>query len=254
MINCIPSMRTHRYNNKASLPKQHPRNFNGLARLRRVLWYGLSAFFLTSVGICLLLRWMPAPTSAFMIYRHTEDLIDEQTFKAIQYQWISADKISPYAFNAVIAAEDQRFFEHFGFDLHAIFNALKNYRNGGSLRGASTLTQQVAKNLFLSPSKNFFRKGLEAWFTILLEALWSKERILEMYLNIAEFGEHIFGIEAASRQYFGISAKNITSQQAALLAATLPNPVLLKAKQPSSYLLKRQRWILKQMQNLPQRP
>lgn len=247
-------MRAHRYHYKTSSPTEHRKNVNGLTRLRHLVWYGLSVFLLISVGICLLLRWMPAPTSAFMIYRHTEDLVDEQTFKAIKYQWISADKISPHAFAAVIAAEDQRFFEHFGFDWRAIVNALKNYRNGGSLRGASTLTQQVAKNLFLSPSKNFFRKGLEAWFTILIEMLWSKERILEMYLNIAEFGEHIFGIEAASRQYFGISAKNITPQQAALLAATLPNPVLLKAKQPSSYLLKRQRWILRQMQNLPQKP
>ena len=118
------------------------------------------------------------------------------------------------------------------------------------MRGASTISQQVAKNLFLTPSKSFLRKGVEAWFTLLIELLWSKERILEVYLNIAEFGDHIFGIQEASKRYFGIPAKNLSQSQSALLAATLPNPILLKAAQPSAYLLRRQRWILRQMGNL----
>lgn len=243
--------RSYRKNNRREQrPKRQQRFFGKLHKLRQVAWYGLLIFLGVSIGLCLILRWVPAPTSAFMIYRHAEDLVLDQSVKSIQYQWVSANKISKNAYMAVIAAEDQRFFEHFGFDFNAISNALKNYNRGGSLRGASTLTQQVAKNLFLTPSKNFVRKALEAWFTILIELLWSKQRILVMYLNIAEFGEHLFGVEAASQHYFGISAKQLNSSQAALLAATLPNPVLLKAKHPTSYLLKRQRWILQQMQSV----
>lgn len=196
-----------------------------------------------------MLRWLPVPTTAFMLYRHVEDVIDDGSFKAIKYSWVGAKKISPYAASAVIASEDQRFFQHFGFDLHAIQSSLDDYMDGGRLRGASTISQQVAKNLFLTPSKSFVRKGMEAWFTLLLELLWSKERILTVYLNIAEFGDHLFGIEAASQHYFGVHASQINRSQAALLAATLPNPMLLRATQPSSYVLRRQQWILRQMQN-----
>lgn len=184
-----------------------------------------------------------------MVYRHIEDLIDDGSFKTIRYSWVSAKKISPYAASAVIAAEDQRFFQHSGFDLHAIQSSIDMYIDGGRLRGASTISQQVAKNLFLTPSKSFVRKGLEVWFTVLIELLWSKDRILTVYLNIAEFGDHLFGIEAASQYYFGVHANQISRSQAALLAATLPNPILLRAAQPSSYVLKRQHWILRQMQN-----
>ncbi len=185
-----------------------------------------------------------------MIYRHCEDLFDSGTFQAIDYRWVSAEKISPNASAAVIAAEDQQFFQHFGFDVNSIQSSIDVYIDGGRLRGASTISQQVAKNLFLTPSKNFVRKGLEVWFTLLIELLWDKERILEVYLNIAEFGEHIFGIEAASRRYFGIPAKQLSRSQAAILAATLPNPIRLKATHPSNYVIKRQQWILRQMRNL----
>lgn len=205
---------------------------------------------MSSIGFCAVLRWIPPPTTAFMLYRHIEDFMTDQPFKAIQYRWVSGEKISRHAFMAVIAAEDQRFFDHSGFDLNAIESAIENYIEGGSLRGASTLSQQVAKNLFLTPNKSFIRKGLEVWFTVLCEMLLGKERILIMHLNIAEFGDHLFGIEAASRYYFGISAQKISREQAALLAATLPNPLLLKALQPSNAVIKRQQWILRQMRNL----
>lgn len=185
-----------------------------------------------------------------MLYRHYEDLFHNGSFKAVHYRWANAKNISPYAASAVMASEDQRFPEHSGFDLDSIQSSIDVYVDGGKLRGASTISQQVAKNLFLTPTKSFIRKGIEAWFTLLIEALWSKERILEVYLNIAEFGDHLFGIEAASQRYFGIPARSINRSQAALLAATLPNPMLLKAAQPSAYLLKRQRWILRQMSNL----
>jgi monofunctional glycosyltransferase len=185
-----------------------------------------------------------------MLYRHYQDLVDGGTYKPIQYQWVDKRHISPYAKVAVMAAEDQRFPDHSGFDLESIQSSIEVYREGGKLRGASTISQQVAKNLFLTPTKSFIRKGIEAWFTLLIELLCSKERILELYLNIAEFGDHLFGIEAASQRYFGISAKYLNRSQAALLAATLPNPILLKAARPSAYLLRRQRWILRQMMNL----
>lgn len=217
--------------------------------LRKAVLYLLLTFLATSVGLCVLLRWIPAPTSAFMVYRHYEDLRNDGSFKALKYSWVGAKKISTNAFSAVIAAEDQRFFQHSGFDLHSIQSSIDVYMDGGRLRGASTISQQVAKNLFLTPSKSFVRKGLEVWFTLLIELLWSKERILVVYLNIAEFGDHLFGIEAASQHYFGVHANQINRSQAALLAATLPNPILLRTAQPSGYLLKRQHWILRQMQN-----
>lgn len=182
-----------------------------------------------------------------MVHRHVEDF---PAFTPINYTWVSAKNISPHVFTAVIASEDQRFLQHFGFDLNAIEASIEDYVDGRPLRGASTISQQVAKNLFLTPSKSFIRKGLEVWFTILLEVCWSKERIIEVYLNIAEFGDHLFGIEAASQYYFGIPAKQLSRSQAALLAATLPNPLRLKAAKPSSYVLKRRNWILQQMHNV----
>jgi len=208
-------------------------------------------FVASSVLIVATLRFLPVPTTAFMLYRHYEDLMEDQTFKSIEYQWISAKNISSHASAAVIASEDQQFYNHFGFDLQSIRSSITAYLNGGRrLRGASTITQQVAKNIFLTPSKSFIRKGLEVWFTLLIELMWSKQRILAVYLNIAEFGDHLFGIEAASQHYFGIPAKNLTRSQAAMLAATLPNPLRLRAARPSSYVIKRQNWILRQMQNL----
>lgn len=207
-------------------------------------------FLAYSIGACLILRWLPLPTTTFMLYRHFEDLIDDGTYKPIQYQWVSAKKISPNAASAVIASEDQLFFQHSGFDLASIQSSIDNYQDGGKLRGASTISQQVAKNVFLTPSRSFLRKAIEAWFTLMIEIFWGKQRILEVYLNIAEFGDHLFGIEAASRYYFGISAKDLSRPQSALLAATLPNPIMLKAEHPSAYLIRRKRWILRQMANL----
>ena len=210
----------------------------------------LLAFIGSSAGFCLLFRWVPLPTTAFMLYRHVEDFRDDKTFKSINYDWVGANRISPYAYEAVIASEDQRFFEHSGFDFHSIRAAIAGYFKGRRLRGASTISQQVAKNVFLNPSKSFIRKVFEVWFTILLEQFWSKERILTVYLNIAEFGDHIFGIEAASQRYFGIPAKKLNRAQAALLAATLPNPLRFSASRPSSYVRARQNWILRQMHNV----
>ena len=218
-------------------------------KIKRGLAYALLVFIGSSILIVALLGFMPAPTSAFMLNQHFEDLFTGQGYSAINQHWVSYEKISKHASHAVIASEDQLFYQHNGFDINAIQKAYQRYENGGSLRGASTISQQVAKNLFLVPAKNLVRKALEIWFTVLLEMLWSKQRILEMYLNIAEFGDHLYGIEAASRHYFGIPAKQLSAEQSALLAATLPNPIRFKANQPSEYIYKRQAWILRQMRN-----
>jgi monofunctional glycosyltransferase len=185
-----------------------------------------------------------------MLYRHYQDLLENHSYQSNRYNWVNSKQISPNAYAAVIAAEDQNFFNHFGFDIYSIKASIDNYRDGGRLRGASTISQQVAKNLFLTPAKSFFRKGIEVWFTLLIELMWSKDRILTVYLNIAEFGNHLYGIEAASQHFFGLPANKISSAQAAMLAATLPNPIKLKTSRPSNYLFRRQHWIIGQMKNL----
>ncbi|MGR9116657.1 MAG: monofunctional biosynthetic peptidoglycan transglycosylase [Gammaproteobacteria bacterium] len=235
---------------KSSRYSAQKKSFSIWKPIKKGLFY-FSLFFLVSSLILVgSLRYLPAPTSAFMLHRHFDDFIKDKSFKPIRYQWIRYDNISRHAIAAVIAAEDQRFFRHHGFDIDAIYKAVDTFLSGGKLRGASTISQQVAKNLFLSPARSFLRKGLEVWFTALIELLWSKQRILEMYLNIAEFGDHLFGIEAAAHHYFGVSAKQLTEKQSAILAATLPNPLKFRADRPTDYLYKRQAWILRQMRNL----
>lgn len=218
--------------------------------LKRVFLLTLYFFCTLSILLVVLLKFFPAPISSFMVHRHLDDYFADKPFKSIHYQWVDRENISKNAFAAAIAAEDQRFYQHHGIDLEAIFEAIDTYFEGGRLRGASTISQQVAKNLFLNPSRSFGRKLLEVWFTVLIELFWDKERILVMYLNIAELGDHVFGIEAASKLYFNVPAKKLTPKQAALLAATLPNPLLYHANQPSGYVLKRREWILRQMKNL----
>ncbi len=185
-----------------------------------------------------------------MMHQHFIDFQNDKGFVRIHYHWVDKEKISPYIFAAVIASEDQRFYQHSGFDFNAIASALEERLNGHRLRGASTISQQVAKNLFLSPSRSLWRKAAEVWFTLLIESVWDKQRILEVYVNIAEFGDHIFGIESASRHFFDIPAKRLSASRAALLAATLPNPKKFRANHPSNYVQKKQQWILQQMKNL----
>jgi len=221
-----------------------------IKRLKRFLIYVFAVTLICSIALVGILRFVSVPTSAFMLHDHIDDLLSGNGYKSIDQRWVNHSQISKYAFAAVVAAEDQHFYQHHGFDFDAIYKAYKHNMSGGKLRGASTISQQVAKNLFLSPARSFVRKAVEAWFTMLIESLWSKKRILEVHLNIAEFGDHLYGIEAASRHYFRIPARRLSAQQAALLAATLPNPSILKANHPSAYLLRRQAWILRQMRNL----
>jgi monofunctional biosynthetic peptidoglycan transglycosylase len=201
--------------------------------------------FIAHLVYLVLLIWMPVYTTPYIISEWFERT---GTDKKMYKDWVSADNISDNMKRAVIASEDQLFNEHFGFDIEAIEKAVKfNQRQSKRLKGASTISQQTAKNVFLWQGRNYLRKGLEVYFTFMIELLWGKERILEVYLNVAETGDGIFGVEAAAHIYFGKSAKNLTREEAALIAAVLPNPVKYKVKKPSPYVLKRQRWILRQM-------
>jgi monofunctional glycosyltransferase len=221
-----------------------------LLAIRRFIFVVGLLFIVLSLAAIGTLKYLPPPTTAFMLVRHLEAFQQGKSYRPINYHWLNRSAISNHARLAVIASEDQRFYSHQGFDTEAISQALTQYQKGGKLRGASTISQQVAKNLFLTPARNIGRKALEFWFTALIELVWDKQRILEVYLNIAEFGDHLFGIGAASRYYFGVSADQLTPKHAALLAAILPNPRRYSPVNPSSYLIKRQSWILKQMHNL----
>jgi monofunctional biosynthetic peptidoglycan transglycosylase len=195
--------------------------------------------------VLLIFRFISPPTSAFML-----GYLADNPKKPLKYQWVDLEEITPLMPLAVIASEDQKFFNHWGLDLHAITTAIEDYQQGESLRGASTISQQTAKNLFLWNGRQFIRKALEAGLTVGLELAWDKKRIIEVYLNIAEFGEGIYGVEAASRHYIGVSAKNLNLTQAALLASSLPNPKRFVPSRPSNYMWKRVNWITKQMQQL----
>jgi len=169
---------------------------------------------------------------------------------SIRYRWVDWADLSPHVKVAVIASEDQNFPAHYGFDLKAIDDALDERQRGRRVRGASTISQQVAKNLFLWSGRSWLRKGLEAYFTVLIETLWPKQRILEVYLNVAEFGRGVFGVGAAADVYFRKPASRLNQYDAALLAAVLPSPKRMRVNAPSAYVRSRQQWILGQMRGL----
>lgn len=205
----------------------------------------LIGLMLFSVFLILLMRWVNPWGSMLMVERKIANWNINQ-----QRIWKDWDQISDNIKIAVIAAEDQQFANHWGFDFKAINRALNYNKNNRKIRGASTITQQVAKNIFLWSSRNWIRKGVESWFTVWIELIWSKQRTLEIYLNSVEWGEGIFGIEAASRHYFGVSAKQLTKEQASLLAAILPNPRKWSPVNPNIFTQKKAKWILGQMENL----
>jgi monofunctional biosynthetic peptidoglycan transglycosylase len=192
-------------------------------------------------------RWIDPPTSAFMVQRRMEGVVDPKQRVVIRHQWVDLERVSKNARLAMIAAEDQRFIEHDGFDFEAIEKALEHNRRRGRVRGASTISQQVAKNLFLWPGRSWFRKGVEAGYTVLIEIFWPKRRVLEVYLNIAEFGDGVYGIEAASQKYFKKSSARLSRKESALLAAVLPNPKRYRVDRPSKYVERRANWIERQM-------
>ena len=221
---------------------------------RRPFWQRLLRLVFELVALSwlcvLILRFAPPPTSAFMLERRIEAWHGSEHNFALKYQFIPLTKISAELPIALVAGEDQKFPVHHGFDVQAIENAMDDADEGARLRGASTISQQVAKNLFLWGGHSFVRKGLEAYFTVLLELTWPKSRILEVYANIAEFGDGIYGADAAAREFFGKSAQQLSAHEAALLAAALPNPKKLRADRPSAYVLKRADWIERQVRQL----
>jgi len=203
-----------------------------------------------SAGLVALLRWINPPYSAFMAQTQIAAWAKRDRSYVFRHRWADLNQISPNLPLAVVASEDQKFPEHWGFDVEAIEKAYELNQHSHRVHGASTISQQVAKNLFLWSGRSYFRKGLEAYFTVLIEACWPKRRILEIYLNIAEFGYGTYGAEAAAQLFFHEPAAKLSRSDAAILAAVLPNPQLLSAAAPSAYVQKRRDWILGQMQAL----
>ena len=221
--------------------------FVRLRAFRRIFLQGIGFFLAASIALTLLFRWVPVPWSSLMVQRRIAATWQGDAGYRLVHAWVNLDRISLSAPLAVIAAEDQKFFDHGGFDFDAMNKAWQANPHRRRPLGASTISQQVAKNLFLWSGRTFFRKGVEACFTLLLEGLWPKRRILEVYLNVAEFGPGVFGVEAASRTYFHKSALKLTAKEAALLAAILPSPLRSDLGHPTSYLLSRARHIERQM-------
>ena len=223
------------------------KNRSLLSRTLRFLLASIAACVVLSVIAVLLLRWIDPPTTAFMLRDRMIASQSGDTKYRLRHEWVAAAKIPVAMKMAVIAAEDQTFPTHHGFDMKSINDALEERESGRRVRGASTISQQVAKNLFLWPGQNWIRKGLEVWFTVLIEAMWSKQRILEVHLNVAEFGRGIYGVGAASTVFFHKPASRLNASDAALLAAVLPSPKRLRADKPSRYVRSRQQWIMNQM-------
>jgi len=217
--------------------------------LRGVLWLVLACVAANVLAVAAL-RWINPPFTAFMAEAQIAAWTSRDSNYVSRHSWVDLDQISPNLPLAVVASEDQKFPEHWGFDVAAIEKAYALNQHSHKVRGASTISQQVAKNLFLWSGRSYFRKGLEAYFTLLIEGLWPKRRILEVYLNIAEFGYGTYGAEAASQRFFRKPATRLTRGDAAVLAAVLPNPERLSAAAPTRYVQQRREWILGQMQAL----
>ncbi|WP_245590046.1 monofunctional biosynthetic peptidoglycan transglycosylase [Desulfonatronum lacustre] len=216
----------------------------------RMVAFTVFTLVIVSVFLIGILRFVPPPTSAFMVKRQLDGLFQQDKSARIHYQWVDWEFISPHMGLAVVASEDQKFPHHRGFDFQSISDALEERRTKGRIRGASTITQQAAKNLFLWEGQSFVRKGFEAWFALLMEMLWSKRRILEIYLNIAEFGDGVYGVQSAAVIFLGKEPSQLTRREAALMAAVLPNPKRFSIVAPSGYMQQRTRQIERQMNNL----
>ena len=217
--------------------------------VRGMLWLVLACLALSVLSV-LIFRWVNPPYSAFMAESQISAWASGDRAYVYRRTWADLDRISPNLALAVVASEDQKFPEHWGFDVEAIEKAYQMNRHSHHVHGASTISQQVAKNLYLWSGRSYFRKALEAWFTVLIEACWPKRRILEIYLNIAEFGYGTYGAEAAAQRFFHKAAARLSRSDAAVLAAVLPNPEHWSAAAPPRYVLERRDWILNQMQAL----
>lgn len=221
-----------------------------MKKFYKFLRWTVGLFFLSSVLTTLAYRWLPVPITPLMVIRCVQQLAAGETPR-LRHRWVPLSEMSKYMPVAVIASEDQKFMRHSGFDTEAIGQALRERQRGGRRRGGSTISQQTAKNVFLWPHSSWLRKGFEVYFTFLIETLWSKERILEVYLNVIEMGDGIYGAEAVAQRHFGCSAAELKRSECALIAATLPNPRKYNSARPGPYMRKRQAWIQRQMKHIP---
>ena len=221
-----------------------------LRKLRTFLRWTIVVFFASSILAVLAYRWIPVKITPLMLIRCCQQMGRGEKIR-LKHHWVSMDDgMTPDMALAVVASEDQRFLTHNGFDFDAISKAWDERQSGKRKRGASTISQQTAKNVFLWTGGGWLRKGLEAYFTILIEMMWDKHRIMEVYLNVIETGDGIYGVDAVAWQHFGRGADRLTRANCALIAATLPNPLKFSSKEPSQYMLKRQTQIMRQMKNL----
>lgn len=218
-----------------------------LYRLIKLIFFTGLVFFIFSIITIVIFRFIPPATTAFIDAVANVDILSTFSTESPDYDWVSIDKVSPYMGLAVIASEDQRFATHWGFDFEQIEKAIKEKKRGRRIRGASTISQQLAKNLFLWKDKTLIRKGVEAYYTLLIETLWSKKRILETYINIAELGSGVYGVKSAANVFFKKEPIKLTMGQCAILAAVIPRPQKFRVNRPSAYILRRQAQIITQM-------
>lgn len=221
--------------------------------LSRIIRWMVVAFFGSTILAVVLLRFIPVYFTPLMFIRCVEQIKSGEDVK-LHHHWVSLDNISPHLPVAVMASEDQRFLLHHGFDYKAIEKAVEYNMSGKKKRGASTISQQTAKNVFLWPGRSWLRKGFEVYFTALIELMWSKQRIMEVYLNSIEMGPGIYGAQAVAEDHFGKDAEDLFRSECAIVAATLPNPLKFSSKTPSEYMLKRKRQIERQMKFMPSFP
>ncbi len=217
-----------------------------LGRFWTILWKTCLAFFVVSIVSVVVYKWVPVPITPLMLIRDVEQLKNDKGV-IMEHDWVPLEEISPKLQLAVVCSEDQNYLKHFGVDWGAIQKAMKENEKGKRVRGGSTITQQTAKNVFLWQGRSYLRKGLELWFTLLIEVVWSKERIMEVYLNSIEMGNGIYGAEAAAQHWFHKSAKKLSKDEAAAIAAILPNPLRYKANPANGYISGRKAWIKQQM-------
>jgi len=217
-----------------------------LLKLWRFTWKAAVLFFIISIASVILFRWVPIPVTPLMLIRCVEQKVDGKEMK-LKKDWVPIEKISPSLQLAVVCSEDQNFIKHNGFDFTAIDKAMEYNENHKKQRGASTISQQTAKNVFLWPGRSWIRKGFEVYFTFLIELFWSKQRIMEVYLNVIEMGDGVYGAQAASKAFFNKDAISLSRSEASRIAAVLPNPRKLNAGNPSGYVSGRSAWIMNQM-------
>lgn len=220
-----------------------------IRRIQKWLQWLVIIFFSYSILTVVAYRWLPVYITPLMVIRCVQQVRHGEHLR-LRHHWVPLDSMSLYMPIAVMASEDQRFLEHHGFDFNAIQQAIKENKRRKRQRGGSTISQQTAKNVFLWPASSWLRKGLEVYFTALIELVWGKERIIEVYLNSIEMGDGIYGAEAVAQLHFGRSASELTRANCALIAATLPSPLRFSSKNPSAYMLKRQTWIMRQMRHI----